>query len=178
MESHEKTPRTHTEPFPRSLEELVLLFKRAVALPHVEEINVTPAGFRIRRMVDEGEAVLPKEGQETELLDPEFVLSSLASQGSLTELPFNPHAHPYHNVEEATRMVTARGVRPAFFFAPEGPWVAAYFDLPKDPPPTHVFGMKVIYSHSDTYAEKFVVVGSRTGYLSDSSFGVIIDMGV
>ncbi len=174
----DKTPRTHTEPFPRSVEELVALFKKVVTLPDVEEINVTSEGFRVRRLVGEDEDVIPRKGKLDEHLDPDFVLNQLALNDALVELPFVPDAHPYHNMEAAMQMLTDRDVRPAFFFAPEGPWVAAYFDLDKDPPPTHVLGLRIVYSKSETYREKFVVVGSSSGYLSDSSFGVIIDMGI
>jgi hypothetical protein len=173
MES-EKKPRTHTEPLPRSLEELVQLFKLGISLPDVEEIRVTASEFHIRRVVEDGQVVLPKESGLDEALDPDFVLGRI----ELEELPFVPEAHPYRNIEAAMRQVMVRGLRPGFLFAPEGPWLSAYLDLPETPPIAHVFGMRVVYSHLETYQEKFVVVGGPTQYLTDASFGAIIDMGI
>jgi len=175
---NEKTPRTHSEPFPRSVEELVALFKRTVALPDVEEITVTPKEFRVRRMVREGEHVLPAEGSANENIDPEFILTQLAQHDALDELAFDPEAHPYRNILKACGKVSSRQLIPAFLFAPEGIWVSAFFDLPEDPPPSHVLGMRVVYSTSEFYSEKLVVVGSPTSFLSDCSYGVILDMGV
>jgi hypothetical protein len=169
----EKTPRTHTEPLPRSLEELVALFKKAIQLPHVEEVRVTSKTFELRRLVADREEVFPKDTEVLDEFDPEFVLSHI----ELDELPFDPERHPYHNAEIAMRMITSRGYQPRFLVAPEGPWVAAYFDLPEEPPPTHVFGMKVIHDTSDAYHEKLVVIGCNGPYITDAVYGVIIDIG-
>jgi hypothetical protein len=170
----EKKPRTHTEPLPRSIEELIRRFKQAISLSGVEEVKITPAEFSVRRLVEDGVDVLPKESGVEELPDPEFVLERL----DLEELPFDPGGLPTVQLVSATQRISSRRMNPVAIFAPEGPWISAFFGLPEDTPLTHLFGMRVIYSASETCQEKLVAVGSPTHYLTDATYGVIIDIGV
>lgn len=164
-------PKTQTEPLPRSVEDLVAFFKSVIVLPCLEEIRVTPKSVSVRRLVEEGEPVLPRRSEERP--DPPFVLGRL----ELDHLPFDPEAHPLLSLLDAMGRVTDRNLRPSHLLAPEGPWVAAYVGLPGDEPPSHLYGMEVLCSSADEFEEKMVVVGTSTGYLEDARFGVVIDMG-
>ena len=165
--------KTHVEALPPDQDALLALFKRAIQLTGVEEIRITPEdGFLMRRQCEEDEKPWPTTDDVE--VDADFVLARL----ELEEVPFHPDAHPLQTVAEAVRMVTTQGFIPSFFFAPEGGWVAAYMDLPATPAPTHVLGMRVATFHTDTYQEKFVVVGGPSNYLADACYGVIVDMGI
>lgn len=169
----DKKLKTHAEALPSGPDQLLALFKTAIQLAGVIEIRVTPEdGFVVQRNCAEDEAVWPLEAGP--VVDADFILNKL----ELDEVPFRAEAHPLQNIAAAVRMVTDRDLLPTFFLAPEGGWVAAYMDLPEDPPPAHVLGMKVATFIGDTYQEKFVVVGGPTSYLADACYGVIIDMGI
>jgi hypothetical protein len=170
--------RTRDLPLPKTKQGLITLIKQMLDLRRLEEIRITPDTISVSRFIDDAinEEILPRaqaEEVETEAIDADFLLTRIA----LHHLPFDPAAHPFLNIREATATITARGLRPGWILAPEGGWVEAYCDLPEEPPASHVFGMKVVYSDSQDHAEKLVVVGSPTAYLHDAQFGVIIDLG-
>jgi hypothetical protein len=169
----EKRLRAKQVPLPPTLEELVALFKRAIALPEVNEVRVNEQEVQIRRWVLDGEDVLPEEGA-VDGLDPEFVLSRI----ELLELEFSEERHPFVSLRDATQLVTSRGLKPTHVFAPDGGWVEAFFDLPEEPPAKSVFGINIVRSASETCQEKLVVVGGNGPYLSDAVMGVVIDLGV
>lgn len=171
----DKTLQTHVEPLPRTKDELVELFKRAIELPNVDEVKIsTREGFIVRRMVGDEEQVMPKPA-EVEELDPDFVMQRL----ELDELDYVNDEHPLQTLARGTREITVRGYLPSHFFTPAGEWVQAILDLPDGvAPPTHCLGMRVAEFQSEAFQEKFVLVGGPTHYLSDACFGVIVDMGI
>ena len=168
--------RMHVQPLPRTIEEIVALFKRVVELPHTHEIKLTPAEFSVQRMVADGESVVPSSEDEVAEIDPADLLTALEKSDALHQLKFDPERHPYQALEFATRMITSFRLRPSHIVAPSGEWLSAFLDL-TDPRPERVFGMQVVYTDKAIFEDKILVVGGPTTMLIDASVGVIINMG-
>lgn len=168
--------RTHSEPLPRSIDQIIALFKRVVQLPNVMEIRVTPEEFAVSREMDEDDdqQVVPKT--ETKIdADVEYVLAKT----ELVESVFDPAQHPYVALAEATAKLTRDRLRVCGIMAPKGPLFADYFGLPEDELPEAFMGIRVIYhSLTDKFPDKIVVFGGPTIYFNDATHGVIIDTGV
>lgn len=163
--------RTHIQPLPRTVDEIVALFKRVVLLPDTQEVRVTPEEFSVRRVVAEGDDVIPKlEGPQQ--VDLEFVLKRV----DLSSLPFDPGRHPYMSLEKATRMLMAYRVKPTFVVAESGEMLSAFLAL-DDPRPTNLFGMPVVYDNHEMFEDKVLILGGSTPLLTDVTHGIIIDMG-
>lgn len=166
-----KRLRMHTQPLPRTLEEIVALFKRVVELPDTHEIRVTPSEFFVQRMVRDGEDIIPRLDVPQEV-DLPFILSRI----DIKPLPFDPSRHPYLSLELATRMLTSLRVKPTFIAAQSGEMLSAFLAL-DDMEPTTIFGMNVIYSDSELLEDKIVVFGGTSSLLTDLTHGIIIHMG-
>jgi len=169
--------RTHNEPLPRSIDQIIALFKRAVQLPHVMEIRVSPEEFHVvREMEDDEEPVLPKS--ETKIdADIEYVLSRTVE--NLFEPEFDPARHPYVALRDATEHLSKDRLRVCGIMVPRGPLFADYFGLDEDAMPETIMGIRVIYHNlTDKYPDKIVVFGGPTVYFNDATHGVIIDTGV
>lgn len=175
-ESGSRRLRSDTRPLPRSADELVALFKRVIELPGIQKIEISQTQFVVARMVGDGELVVPDPGEQVEV-DAGFVLQRITEQDGLVELAFDPTRHPYLSLLEATAMVNGQRLRPTHLIAPEGEWLAAFLGLPEDATPESCFGMKVLYTKSESFENKILVLGGPTNLLTDVSYGVAIDMG-
>jgi hypothetical protein len=173
----ERRLRTDQRVLPRTPEELVDLFKRTIDLPGLQKIEVTPTQFVVQRMVSDGEAVIPS-GEESSAVDPTFLLTTLQKGNALHVLPFAPDRHPHMSLLEATDYVTGLRLRPTFLIAPEGEWLGAFLGLDEKAVPSSCFGMKVIYTRDESFADKILVLGGPTTLLTDVACGVVIDIGV
>lgn len=170
-----KRLRTHTQPLPRTVEEIVALFKRVIELPDTYEIRVTTNEFSVQRMVADGEPVLPSV-VDAQQVDVAFVLERVESAGNLSSLPFDPERHPYLSLELATRMLGAYRVKPTFLVAQTGDSLSSFLAL-EEGKPQGVFGMPAIYSDTPAFEDKLVVLGGPTALLTDVTHAIIIDMG-
>lgn len=94
----------------------------------------------------------------------------------LVELEFQPDNHPYLQLYDATRRLVDRGLTVTAILAPDPDTLSAFLGLEEEEPEA-VFGIRVIYMHSEKYPDKLVVVGGPTSYLLDLSNGVVIDIG-
>lgn len=169
--------RTHSEPLPRSADQIISLFKRAIMLPHTMEIRITPEEFLLsRELEDDEEVVFPKSETKVDA-DIEYVLARTVD--NLYEPPFDPSRHPYIALQEATAHLAKDRLRVCGIMAPKGSLFADYFGLDEDEMPETFMGIRVIYhSLTDKYPDKIVVFGGPTVYFNDATHGVIIDTGV
>lgn len=167
--------RTHTQPLPRTVEEIVALFKRVIELPDTYEIRITTAEFSVQRMVADGESVIPVL-EAPQQVDAAFVLERVEASGNLSSLPFDPDRHPYLSLELATRMLGAYRVKPTFMVAQTGESLSSFLAL-EEARPSSVFGMPVVYSDTPSFEDKLVVLGGPTALLTDVTHAIIIDMG-
>lgn len=167
--------RTHAQPLPRTIEEIVALFKRVIELPDTQEIRITPAEFSVQRLVADGESVIPSV-EVAQHVDAAFVLERVEASGNLSSLSFDPQRHPYLSLELATRTLSAYRVKPTFLAAQRAEDLSAFLAL-EDPRPQSVFGMPVIYSDTPSFEDKLVVMGGPTNLLADVTHAIIIDMG-
>lgn len=170
-----KRLRTHTQPLPRTVEEIVALFKRVIELPDTYEIRITTNEFSVQRMVADGEQVLSSV-VDAQQVDPTFVLERVESSGNLSSLPFDPERHPYLSLELATRMLGAYRMKPTFLVAQTGDSLSSFLALDEGKPQS-IFGMPVIYSDTPVFEDKLVVLGGPTALLTDVTHAIIIDMG-
>lgn len=173
MDEEEGAVRSKTLPLPRTKEQLLELLKRVLDLSELREITVTEQSVTVSRRVPGNAPVVPPTDDD-ETVDGEFALHHLAD--NLDEYPFAPEEHPLFILRDVMARITNRGLRPNWVLAPAGGWLEAYLGLPEEPPATHVFGMRVVLLRDQKYG-KLVVVGSPTNYLSDASYGVIVEMG-
>jgi hypothetical protein len=175
-----KKLKTHKQALPRSVEGVVALFRHVVLLREVQEIRVTPTEFEVSRLLeaDSTEDVVPSPAEKNDV-EPEFLFKRL----DLTHVEFNPDRHPYLTLVKATEEMTEVNVRPIAVMAPSADLFAAFFGLDDGAQPPHFLGLRMIYgvfgeSQDHNYADKIVVVGGPTPYLSDATHGFIIDIGV
>lgn len=166
--------RAHTQPLPRTLEEIVALFKRVIELPDTREIRITPTEFVVQRVVADGEPVIPSN--DVQQVDVPFILERLEGGGQLSSLPFDPERHPYLSLELATRTLSAYRVKPTFIVAADGETLSSFLAL-DDVTPKTVFGMNVIYYENQMLEDKVLVLGGPTSLLTDVTHGIIIDIG-
>ena len=171
------TLKTHSQALPRGKDNALTLIKRVLSLSGVQEIRIRPNEIFIEREVDDEEPVLPKEKEDTDNVDIEYLLSRV----ELTALPPDAGANPYYLLEQVTRSFTDDDLMVCGIVAPRD-ILADYFDLVgTDGDPTHIMGIRVLYfssEKSEEYAYKLVIFGGPTIYTSDATRGVIIDMGV
>lgn len=172
MTDQETSVRAQTVPLPRTKELTLKLLGKILDLSEIQEVVISPGDITVSRRVAENVPIVPSVDDED--VDGDYVLRHLAD--NLEEHVYTD-AHPLFVIRDVMNRITLRGLRPNWVLVPAGGWAEAYFDLPEEPPATHVFGMRIIPLRDQEY-RKLVVVGSPTNYLSDASFGVIVDMGV
>lgn len=177
MPKTERRIRSESRMLPKSLESLVNLFKQVVELPNLHSIEVTGTAFTVQRIVGDGEEVIPTVDADDSVLDPAFILSTLQARDRLVELDFDPQRHPYHALLLATHTISALHLRPTFLVVAEGPWLQAFLGLSSDEALDTCLGMKVIYTRSETFEDKILILGGATNLLTDATYGVAIDMG-
>lgn len=169
--------RSDTRALPRTAEELVALFKRVIELPDLQKVEVTPTQVLVQRLVSDDESVIPEPEDARDEADPEFILKTIEKSGGLVELEFDPNRHPYISLLDATGKISAKKFRPSYVIAPAGGWLGAFLGLPEGAEPETCFGMKVIYTGSDLFEDKLLVLGGPSNLLTDVAYGVVIDMG-
>lgn len=175
-QSAEELIRAHaTVPLPRTTDGIVTLFKRVIVLGYVQEVSVTPTGFSVTRMVNEGEAVIPESSDGP--VDLKFTLESVERHAELDQLAFDPEKHPYLALEEATRKLSDRGLFVSHLAAHDPAEVSALFALSVEKPTT-LLGFPILYDHELVQSGTVVVFGGRSRLLSDVVAGIIIDMGI
>ncbi len=174
----ERRVRSASRMLPKSPEGLVNLFKKVVDLPGLHSVEITGTAFTVQRLVGDDEPVFPtEEATDDSALDLSFILSNLQARDRLVELDFSPDRHPYLSLLEATAKITEQKVRPTHLVVAEGPWLGAFLGVEGGKPLETCFGMKVIYTRSETFEDKILVLGGATNLLTDVIYGVAIDMG-
>lgn len=169
----EKTLRTADLQMPRTAEGVISLVKRVMELSAVTEIRITPNGISVTRSMESDDDAVVPEIEGTDTPDFDFMLERI----ELLQIPFDPGSHPYMCLESATRRLTGEGLKVVAILAPDPETFAAYLGLDEGSTPKTVFGIKVVYPEDPKYPDKLVVVGGPTTYLSDSTHGVILDIG-
>lgn len=167
--------KTHEEPLPASMDEVVNFFKKALTLQNVQKIVVTPKQFSVTRQVREGEPVLPEELVSETAIDVGALLRSVESE----HYTFDPEEHPYMCLVGACKRITDNNLYVSHILALEGEWLSAWLGLDYQPSGgSRVLGMKVVYADDEMLEGKVIVLGSpvSAGLLLDATHGVIVDM--
>lgn len=172
----ERQLRSETRPLPKTNENLLLLVRGLVDLPLVTNITLSPTGVSITRHVLPGEPVIPASLASDALPDVEFVMKLLGERNGLEQLPFNPSRHPFHALLEASRMISARYMRPTHIIAPDEEALGAFLGLPEGASVKEVFGLSVIYTANASFAESLMMIGSTSALVTDAYMGVAIPL--
>lgn len=148
---------------PANRDDLLQLFQRAVELPAVKKIEVTPKGLSITRAVEEGEEVLP----DTTPIDPQAVLEVAFA------LEVTPHAHPFLTVQAAFDELVKAELTPIAWLAPAGPLLGAF--LGREDAPRAVLGLPVHYLAPEVMLDRVAIIGGASSYLIHAKAVVIIN---
>ena len=167
--------RSHSEPLPQTLDEVMAYLTMVLSLPNVRKVEVTPERIQILRQVREGEAVVPSDMAIEGPAD----VPTLMRTVDMDQYPFDPQEHPYWCLEGAMRKITDRHMFVTHILAPQGEWLSAWLDLSYIPAQgSRLLGVKVIYSDSDLLDGKVVLLGSinSAGLMTDVINGIVIDL--
>ena len=93
--------------------------------------------------------------------------------------PLDTDAHPYAILTQISKGLSGRGLHPSSILVQKrdqdlfSAWLG--FETYEE---RHFMGFRVVYWESESYDEKIVVVGtlSSSGYLTDASEGVVVDL--
>ncbi len=165
----ERALRTQSFPLPRTAQDIALLVKRAVGLPHVQELRVTPRDVQIDRLVLPEEDILPPE-----LVPGDLTAESIQAILTSVPFPFEPDEHSYIRLVRAFRFVEARRMNVVAVLAPNPAEFQAFLGFEGEDM-TSFFGVPVYY-FSEGVGDKVVLVGSGSD-LRGASLGVLVDMG-
>lgn len=154
---------------PQTRDELLEMLKLATSLARVSRIEITPKRLVVKRVVHEREEVFPDKSALTAEIEPGFLLPRLV----MTEIP--ARAHAFFTLQAAVDLITDNGLRVIGLWAPQGELVGAWLGLPNGSVPRHVFGHAVTYMEGDVWAQKIVVIGGPTQWLSDATHAMVID---
>lgn len=166
--------RSHLEPLPKSGVLGVLHYvQRALVLPGMQEVSITPQGISVTREMAEDDEVVPGVTND---VDVDFLLSHV----ELLTHPFSPEEHGTAALFAAGQALGKIGCEARWLIAPSWPLVAAWLGVELEVPPKLVYGFSLKLAPSGSTNGRVVLLGSppRRMFLSDATFGVAIDLGV
>ncbi len=166
---------TESLALPKSVDGVLAIFTKLLALSEVQEIVVTPVGISVTRRVEPGVEVVPAGTSDVP------VSQVLGLLDHLDSLPPSKHTNPYLRLVDACVVLRRYNAVPAMIVVFDLEEFAAFLGLEVDglgtPPEVLGIPVHVMDAQQDEYSGKIVIFGGASKYLSDAKYGVVFDVG-